>query len=49
MATGAVVASVRVRIRAKKKSFQENRKHRIAVAARPGPVMGRMILVKPCQ
>jgi hypothetical protein len=42
-ATGAVMASVRVRIRAKKKSFQANRKQRIAVAARPGPESGSMM------
>src|SRR5262249_10222447 len=42
-ATGAVIASVRVRIRAKKKSFQANRKQRMAVAARPGPESGRMM------
>src|SRR5216117_3217163 len=48
-ATGAVVASMRVRIRAKKKSFQEKRKQKIAVAASPGAASGRLIRKKACQ
>src|SRR5438477_516824 len=47
-ATGAVIAWVRVRISAKKKSFHAYRKHRMAVAARPGADSGSTTRRNPC-
>src|SRR5271156_278528 len=49
IATGAVIALVRVRIRAKKKSFHERMKQRIVVAAKPGTESGKVIFRKACQ
>jgi hypothetical protein len=46
IATGAVIASVRVRISAKKKSFHDRMKHRMAVAAGPGAASGSVTRVK---
>ena len=40
MATGAVIACVRVRISAKKKSFHDRMKHSTPVAATPGAASG---------
>ncbi len=42
IATGAVIALDRVRTSAKKKSFQAARNERMALAAMPGAVKGRM-------
>jgi hypothetical protein len=43
IATGAVMAFVRVRMRAKKKSFHDRMKHSTAVAARPGAASGSVM------
>jgi len=40
MATGAVLATLRVNTSANIKSFQANTQHKTAVAARPGPTIG---------
>ena len=47
-ATGAVITSVRVGISGNNKSFHANRKHKMAVAERPGVESGSWMGQKAC-